>query len=358
VALYYFFGAIWTIFIGDAVERLGPRAVVLTGALAMTLGVGLLTVLAARWQLYVAFGVMSFGWAAMNGAAISTIVAPWFDRKRGLAISLALNGGSCGGIFVTPLLVFLTARYGFGGGLGLALAGMLAVLSPLAIIGFSRRPEDVGGVPDGDASPGDGRTHGSVSAAAASPWRRRDAFHDRAFLTISIPFVLAFLAQVGFLTHQITYLFPIIGMRAAALAVSLTTIAALAGRTIVGTFVDRLDRRAVSCATFLLQAGALAVLLTGDSTIAVYVGCLLFGVGVGNTNTLPALIVQHEFPRHHFSRVVSLVVATNQFAFALGPALLGAVRDSAGDYRRAFVLCIALEVTAALVVLAGRPSRV
>jgi cyanate permease len=100
----------------------------------------------------------------------------------------------------------------------------------------------------------------------------------------------------------------------------------------------------VSCANFLLQAVALAI----------YAACILFGVAVGNTNTLPPLLVQKEFPREHFSRVVSLVVATNHFAFALGPLLLGTLRDWTGTYQLPFAMCIALEIAAALVVLLGR----
>ena len=65
----------------------------------MACGVVLLTLIQEPWQVYAAFAVMSLGWAAMSGAAINIIVAPWFERRRGLAVSLALNGaapaGSC-----------------------------------------------------------------------------------------------------------------------------------------------------------------------------------------------------------------------------------------------------------------------
>lgn len=70
--------------------------------------------------------------------------------------------------------------------------------------------------------------------------------------------------------------------------------------------------------------------------------------------TLTSLIVQQEFPRPHFSRIVSLVVSVNQFTFAFGPAALGGLRDWWGDYRAAFVLCMTLQVAAAIVVLRGR----
>ncbi len=110
----------------------------------------------------------------------------------------------------------------------------------------------------------------------------------------------------------------------------------------------------MACANFALQAAALAVLVAAESSSAIYVGCVLFGLGVGNMNTLPALIVQREFPPAHFSRVVSLVVSVNHFAFALGPVVPGALHDWSGDYRTSFLLCIGVEVAAAVVVLLGR----
>src|SRR6266571_7275492 len=90
ITLYYLAGASWIIFVGEAIERFGPRRIVLLGGCALAGGVGLLPVAHASWQIYPIFAVMSFGWATMNGAAINAIVAPWFERRRGLAISLAL----------------------------------------------------------------------------------------------------------------------------------------------------------------------------------------------------------------------------------------------------------------------------
>src|SRR5437899_3668722 len=348
VTAYYLAAAVWTAFIGDGIRGFGPRWVVVAGCHALVLGGAALTLVRSPWQVYVAFVGMSVGWAAMNGAAISAIVAPWFDKKRGLAISLALNGGSCGGVVVTPLLGFLMARFGFGKGMALALAAMVAVLIPAALLVLRRSP--IGCPPDG-AEPG---SAAPAAVVVSTSWSRRGALHDPAFLSISIAFMLGFLAQVGFLTHQISYLLPIVGMRAAALAVSMTTVAAVVGRTVTGSFVDTVDRRLVACANFALQAAALAVLVAAESSSAIYVGCVLFGVAVGNMNTLPALIVQREFPPAHFSRVVSLVVSVNHLAFALGPVVLGALHNWSGDYRASFLLCIAVEVAAAVVVLLGR----
>jgi MFS family permease len=83
-----------------------------------------------------------------------------------------------------------------------------------------------------------------------------------------------------------------------------------------------------------------------------YLGCALFGLGVGNMITLPGMIVQQEFPRVHFSRVISLVVGINQFTFAFGPALLGYLQGGQGNYSFALLACLVVEMAAAVIVVA------
>jgi MFS family permease len=352
VTLYYLCGATWIIYVGGAIDRFGPRRVVLAGACALALGVALLPEARAPWHVHGAFMVMSLGWATMSGAAINAIVAPWFEAKRGLAISLALNGASCGGVLVTPLLVGLTTRLGFRDGLWVASAAMLAALIPVLVV-LRHRPEDLGLLPDGaHRSERVPITRGSTSRA--DRWSRRGLLRNRAFLTISIPFALGLLAQVGFFTHQISYLLQYVGTQSASLAVSLTTIAAVVGRTVTGLVVDRLDRRVVSAANFALQMVALGLAVLAETVPAVFLACILFGLGAGNVITLPSLIVQREFPREQFSRIVSLVVSINQFTFAFGPAILGALRDWSGNYRTSFLFCMLLQALAAILVLLGR----
>ena len=57
------------------------------------------------WQLYAADALLAFGWAGTSLGVITNTFGLWFDNKRGMAISLALNGASFGGIIGVPLLV-------------------------------------------------------------------------------------------------------------------------------------------------------------------------------------------------------------------------------------------------------------
>lgn len=140
--MYYLISALMIIFIGGIFERFSPRYVVLVGTLAMGLGVFGLSIITQPWQAYLYFLVMSVGWASMSIAAINIILVPWFEQKRGLAISLALNGASCGGIIIVPFLIWLIGRYDFASGVSIAVGTMLFVLLPSVMIFLYRHPHD------------------------------------------------------------------------------------------------------------------------------------------------------------------------------------------------------------------------
>jgi hypothetical protein len=122
----------------------------------------------------------------------------------------------------------------------------------------------------------------------------------------------------------------------------------------MGALADRMDRRTITALNFLVQVAGLALLATSASPAAIYAGCALFGLGVGNVITLPGLLVEREFPREHFAGVVSVITATNQLAFAFAPGLIGLLRDATGNYVLALTLCAAADLAAAAVVYAGR----
>ena len=357
VTAYYLVGATLTVFIGDAFARLGPRRVVLLGVAALGMGVVGLTVITQPWQAYAAFLLMAVGWAAMSGAAINTIIAPWFERKRGLAISLALNGASCGGVVMVPFLLFLIARYGLQYGLAIAVGAMGSILVPSVLIVLRRHPDALGLRPDGE--PAMARSHLERSCNGepqASAWRRTALLRTGHFWTIAIPFAFGLTAQVGFLTHQIAYLEPFLGHRGAGWAVSLTTGAAVIGRVLTGLVIDHLNRRRVSAVNFLCQAIAVSAMIRWPTPMFLYGACVVFGLGVGNLISLPGLLVQDEFPKEVFGKVISLIVALNQFTFAFGPGLLGLLRDTTGSYTTSLALCVFLQTFAAAIVLMRSPQ--
>jgi MFS family permease len=352
ITAYYVLGAALLFFVvGALFDRWGARAVVTIGTVALACGVVLLTLATGLWQIYAAFGVMSLGWATMSGAAINIIVAPWFERRRGLALSWALNGGSVGGVVVAPLLVLAISRLGYATGLRCAAAAMLAILVPAVVLMLRpKRPDehDAADVRSGAEASFRSRT---ASSGEVANFRLVTVLPTCEFITTSVPFAIALTAQVGFLTHQIAFLSASVGIVAAGWAVSLTTFAAVIGRVATGFVIDRFDRRGVASINFAVQALGMGLLAATKGRELLYLGCVLFGIGVGNATSLPGLIVQREFPRQHFARIISVVVAINQFSFAFGPTMMAHLYQAEGTYTVALLVCLAMQIAAAIVVL-------
>lgn len=352
ITTYYLIGAGCIALIGDTMRRFGTHRVVAAGVLAMGTGVAALTAVTSVWQLYAAFAVMAFGWSCMSLAAINIVVAPWFEARRGVALSLALTGASCGGMVIAPLLLALVEALGFAAGIRLAVAVMLATLLPVALLVLRRAPADLGVGPDGaPAAPGP-----TALEVAAPPARRLDVLRTRGYWTISTAFALGLVTQVGVLTHLVAYLSPVLGTAGVGAALGITTAAAVVGRFPMGFMVDRMDRRAAASLNFLVQVVGLALLWLAPSAAGIYAGCALFGLGVGNVVSLPGLLVQREFAPAQFATTLSMIAATNQVTFAFAPGAIGVLRDATGSYATALAMCLALDLAAAAIVL-GRSRR-
>jgi MFS family permease len=340
---YYLFSALLVVFVSDAVRTLGPRRFILAGIACLAASAALLAVIDALWQLFAAYLLMSFGWAALSAGGITNVLGLWFDRRRGLAISLALSGASFGGVIIAPALVFAIAIAGFASAIAGGVALMLLTLVPIVLATIGTPPAAA--------------RAGSRQSPSTGSYTRAQALRSLAFWTASAPFALGLMAQVGFLVHQIAFLDPIVGRAPAGIAVAVTTTAAVIGRVGLGLAVDRLDQRRVAAASLASQAVAFLVMSQTTDTAVLLLACALFGLSVGNIVTLPPLILQREFDPRSFGMLVGLSTAIGQFTFAWGPGLLGLIRDATGSYAAALVLCMVLDLIAAGIVLVRLPKR-
>ena len=340
---FYLFGALVVVFVSEAVKKFGPRGCLIAGTCATAIAAVALGQVREAWQLYIVAAMLAFGWAGMSLGMITNTLGLWFNKKRGMAISLALNGASFGGIAGVPLLVIAIAHFGFSTAMIVAAGVMIVLVVPTVLIFVGKPPLLL---------------HGAVTSSAdtvSSTQIRSGALRDIAFLSVTTAFALVLFAQVGFIVHLISFLDPVIGRASATSAIALLTAMAVIGRVLFSTVIDRLNQRLASALSFISQAAALLVLINFRNEAALIAACGVFGFSVGNLITLPSLIVQREFDPSSFGVLVSLQTAIAQVTYAFGPGVVGVLRDLSGSYTLPFYGCIALELTAAvLIMIRGR----
>lgn len=327
VTLHFLTGAAVVANLPRIYRRVGVPATTATGAVLLALGVCGWSQAQAPWQLYGAALVSGSGWVALGPAAVNALIAPWFARRRPAALSMAYNGASLGGVLFSPLWVFLIAQAGFPRAalwVGLIMVTLIAALSRWV---FTVTPQRLGQHPDGEA------VAASTSAAPGVPERVPSLRRDRAFLSLAAGMALGLVAQIGLIAHLLSALAPLLGAQTAGIAMGLATASAIAGRSLVGWLMPpAADRRLVACLSYGAQiAGSLVLMLAMDHPWAVWLGVLLFGAGIGNATSLPPLIAQAEFTGADAARVVPLIVALSQAAYAFAPAVFGVLRALSGQ---------------------------
>ena len=135
---------------GRLVDRYGPRKVLLP----FTAVFGLILISSrflseAIWQLYVfyfALGVVSGGAGAMP---YTDVVSHWFDRHRGLALSVMMLGMGLGAIVIPSVSQRLIVTLGWR--LAYTVFGFSVLMIPLPVVAafLKERPENMGLLPDG-----------------------------------------------------------------------------------------------------------------------------------------------------------------------------------------------------------------
>lgn len=350
VTFHFLSSALLIAFLADAHRRLGVVAITRIGLLASAVGVAGWAWATAPWQLYVAALFTGIGWSATSAAAINTMVAPWFDKRRGLALAQAYTGASIGGVLMTPLWISSANQLGFTwAALAIGIGGAM-LLWPLVGRYLRLTPMERGTGPDGEpASP-----RPAVHASDAIPSSRRDLLRDGRFVSLSLAYAIGIFAQMGLITHLIVRLVPAVGETMAAFGLSLATACAIIGRFGLVAIVSGNRWRIAGALNFAVQAAGSLLLIVGTTPVTLLAGCILFGLGIGNLLSLPPLMLQQEQRPIDVGQALALLTSINQALYAFAPGVFGLLRQWSGSYDLPFALAGALQVLAMAIVLVDR----
>ncbi len=350
VTVHFLAGALVVAGLARLHQRLGVAAVTRAGAVLSAAGVLGWALAPAPALLFAATLVSGAGWAMTGAAAINAIVSPWFARRRPAALGMAFNGASLGGVVGSPLWVALIAAAGFPVAAALVGAVMVVVLWWLSARVLAVTPAMLGQVPDGEAGVAAAGPVREAAPLGPRPWA------ERRFATLAAANALGLFAQIGLIAHLLSLMVPVLGVQAAGLAMGLATACAVAGRTALGWLMPPgSDRRVVLAVNYGVQVAGSGLLLAsgGTSVPLLLMGVALFGLGLGNATSLPPLVAQREFGEADVARVVALVTAFGQAAYAFAPAAFGVLRELQGGWL-VFVAAGLVQALAAGAAIMGR----
>lgn len=341
--------------IGRWLDRHGPRILMTIGSCAATLLVLAWAAVDSLTMFYLIWAGIGVTLAAVLYEPAFFVVATWFVRQRGRALTVLTFIAGFASVIYVPLAGWLVQRQGWRGALA-TLAGMLAVGTiPLHALVLRRRPEDLGLIPDGANSP---TSENTVEAAAGHGVPIGEALRDAAFWWLSVAFFLSQLATAAVAVHLVPYLIDIgYGAGFAAMATGLIGAMALPGRLIFTPLGDRLPRQQVTACLFLVQTLALLVLLLVYSMAGVYAFVVLFGIGFGAMTPARAALVADLYGPAHYGKINGVLALFVTGSRALAPVSAGAVYDWAGSYEPMFWGLLVASAVATVAVLLVRKEE-
>lgn len=345
------------LFVGRWLDRHGPRALMTAGSIAASLLILALAVVHHLVIFYVIWAAIGLVSAAILYEPAFATIANWFVRYRNRALTIITFVGGFASVIYAPLIAWLIRQHGWRMAY-LILAIILAVCTiPVHAIFLRRRPEDLGLEPDGGPGP---RTETAQPAAVDRSIPAKTAVHSPSFRWLTAAFCLTLFANVAVTVHLIPFLLDRgFSSGFAATAAGAVGIMALPGRLVFTPLGGRIPRRFVAAAIFVLQALAIAALITLDATAGVVLFVVLFGMGFGAITPARASLVADLYGRKEYGTISGTMMLFVTGARSLAPVSAGILLGAFGSYVPVFWILAGISVLATACVLlieTGRPT--
>lgn len=343
-SLYLLLVGLFSILCGRAVDRWGPKPVVLIMGVITGFSLILTARVQALWQLYCTYSVLlAAGTGGMYIIVMST-ASRWFYRKRATAMGILGAGASMGTVVMAPVSAWLIGAYQWRG--AYMLTGILAwaLLIPGAFV-LKRDPADVGTGFDG-APPFTDNPGGSSEKPA--PFSIAGAIKSGSFRYLTLLWFWFSFCLYMVVTHivpraQDLGLEP---MQAAGVMSLLTAVSAVS-RVAGGIVADRVDKRKLLALLTTAMALSMVWLAAADRSWMIYPFAVLFGMAFGGGDTSVIAVVTDVFGTARVGTMMGVLMISWGLGSAAGPYLAGWVFDHAGSYGWAFIAAAAGLVLAA-----------
>ncbi len=303
--------------LGHLLDRFGPRKIVLPCmAIFGTAFASLSLLTPSLIHLYATFVVIGIVGNGTTQMGYSRAVSTWFDRQRGLALSLVMAGVGTGAMLFPPIAQKLISGYGWRFAYA-ALGGIILLFGiPLTALFVREKP----------------REHSSTHSVLVG-FSVREGLRSRAFWIIVATLFLGSLSVNGSITH----LSPLLTDRGisagtAALAASTLGFASFCGRLVTGYLLDRFFAPRVGLCLLMGTAAGIALLASARTAPLGLLAAVLIGFGLGGEADITPYLLTRYFGLRSFSTLYGFTWTAYAIAGAIGPVVMGRAFDATGSY--------------------------
>ena len=348
IALSLFLYGVFMPLAGLALDRFSVRLVTAVGTVVLVISLILTAMVRTFWEFAAVYGVLvPLGLAGTGPVIASGVVARWFSRRRGTALSVLGSASMTGMSLLVPAVTWLILTTGWRLTYVLIAGVVLALVMPLCLWVVRDSPESIGLMADG-ATMKPGAGPGLVERVSVSEALSTLAFWQLAGSFFTCGFSMSLLSAHGIpmLTdHGYTPMF-------ASWALGVLGGSSIGFTVMLGALSDRLGRRPVLAAIYagrvLIFAG---FFLIRDNSVAILAVAVLGGITMAGTGSMTSALTADIYGRFSVSSIFGLIFLVHQTGAALGSALAGVMFERTGGYGAAFAVACLFLMAAALVAL-------
>ncbi len=354
------FYAISLIFVGRFYDRYGPKWVLIISTLFLSVGFMSIFLVTSFWQFIVCYGVLSA--IGMGGTAVNFLAAvtsKWFEKRRGLAVSLSLSGNCMGQFVLVPLFTSFVLHIGWRASylwIGLI---MFAVNIALALLVIKRDPEVPVAGPSSRA--GSREIPGETISLSAGPRRDldlREAMKTRSFWMFCVLMFICGSGDFLMTTHWVAYttdhgISPV----TAGNMLAWFGLMSLAGILVAGPASDRIGNRIPLAVTFALRVAMFLLILKVESVASFYTFALVFGFTFFITAPLTPTLIGRLFGLTHIGLISGVVTTIHHLGGGLWAFAGGVIFDHTGSYYWAFAISMVMAAAGGMCALLIKEKR-
>jgi MFS family permease len=333
---------------GMALDRFSVRAVSSAGTILLVASLVLTGMVRNFWEFAFVYGVMvPLGLAGTGPVIASGVVARWFSKRRGTALSLLGSASMTGMSVFVPIITWLILTTGWRATYMLIAVGVLLLMLPLCLWVVRDSPESMGLAADG-ATPVFGagsapieRVSGATAIGTLAFWQLAGSFFTCGFsMSLLSSHGVPMLTDHGYTPMFASWAFAVLGGSSIGFTVML------------GALSDRLGRRPVLAGIYagrvLIFAG---FFLIRDNPVAILMVAALGGITMAGTGSMTSALTADIYGRFSVSSVFGWIFLVHQIGSAIGAWLAGTLFETTGGYGAAFALACVFLCVAALVAL-------
>jgi len=329
---------------GAVSDRIGPRAVVLTGAVGLALSLALAAQAPSLLAFQLIFGLLIGGAAAAILPPMMACVTGWFDTHRSLAVSLVSAGMGMAPMTMAPLAAWLVSAHDWRTTLEILALVAALLMIPAALL--VRRPPALA----------DGAARAQPSGEPQPGLSVGEALRSAPFIVLVLTNFFCCATHSGPIFHTVSYAQTCgIPLAAAVSIYSVEGVAGMGGRIGFGLLGDRFGAKRVLVIGLLAQAfGALAYAFARDLS-EFYSVAAVFGFIYAGVMPLYAVLARENFPLRMMGTVIGGTAMAGSLGMALGPLAGGLIYDELASYTWLYVGSWAMGIGAFLIAMTFRP---